>query len=161
MESINAVNKEKLEKVKLQYPISTKIKAVSYGEVFGTVCGTDNKGFLLVRWDNGDTSSIDPDTNICIEEEKNKVWICSYYLEDDGDDANITVWDNFDDAVNEMTATLKKIYDDDFTINDFYEDPKEGYLLTPLLRDIPSIINDYDRYAIIPYCRNSGKFIMP
>lgn len=161
MKSVDFISKEKLAEIKLQYPVSTKIRSTLCEDTVGIVCGTDSRGFLLVKWDNGNTNSIDPNTDIYVEEEKGKVWICSYYLEKDGDYTNITIWDNFNDAVSEMTKTLKEIYSKNFTINDFAEDPKAGYLLSPLDQNCSLAVNDYDRYAIIPYYRNSGKFIIP
>lgn len=161
---MESINDKQLEELKLTYPIRSKVQLVSDG-TFGVVYGTNNGDSdvsLLIKQDNGAIINVtNPDKDIIKIKEDNKIWICSYYLENDGDDTNITVWDNFNDAVNDMVKTLSKIYDLDLTINDFIEDFKNGYIISILAQCHMDFMDEYDRYAIIPCYKNSGEMVMP
>ena len=57
--------KERVEHLKKQYPKGTKIELQEMDDVqappigtVGTVCGVDDLGSLLVRWENGSSLSV-------------------------------------------------------------------------------------------------------
>ena len=66
------ISKEALQALRAQYPSGTRIEFVRMDDCYappigtkGTVTGVDDIGSIMVRWDNGSSSSLAYGVDIC------------------------------------------------------------------------------------------------
>ncbi|MBD3948456.1 DUF4314 domain-containing protein [Tuanshanicoccus lijuaniae] len=66
--------KSRIEKLRFQYPIGTRVKLIQMDDIQappigtkGTVLGVDDIGSIMVAWDNGSQLSVVFDEDYCVK----------------------------------------------------------------------------------------------